>query len=95
MVSTFLASFIFSFSNPLFVASKETFLEARELGGAASFYEALPNGWQWGAGAAFIFGYLSLCLLKRLVINDRWWIFGVYTLLLGTTAVGITLLGGW
>ena len=88
-------AFRFSFLLSIPAILGATLLEARELGGAASFYEALPNGWQWGAGAAFIFGYLSLCLLKRLVINDRWWIFGVYTLLLGTTAVGITLLGGW
>ena len=71
-----------------------TLLEAFDLGGFGAFCAALPNGWFWGASAAFLSGLFALFILKKLVINAKWWIFGIYCLLLGLISVGVSFFGG-
>ncbi|MDR2176000.1 MAG: undecaprenyl-diphosphate phosphatase [Synergistaceae bacterium] len=47
----------------------------------------LPGGWVPAVFAAFLLGYLSLTLLRRLVLSGRWAYFSVYCFFLGLAAV--------
>lgn len=68
-------------------------LESRDLGGGAAFLHALPDGWIAGAILAFLSGLLSLVLLRRLVTSDKFWVFAVYCLLLGSVSVILSFMG--
>lgn len=82
-------SFLLSF--PAIVGA--TCLEAREIGGLDAFISTLPDGWVAGVVVAFISGLISLSVLKRLVTSDRWWMFSVYCILLGTSSVAYSIMG--
>jgi undecaprenyl-diphosphatase len=47
----------------------------------------LPGGWFPAMLAAFALGYLSLTLLRRLVLSGRWAYFGIYCFFLGLVAI--------
>ncbi|MDR3331407.1 MAG: undecaprenyl-diphosphate phosphatase [Synergistaceae bacterium] len=68
--------------------------EGRDLGGYGAFAAALPDGWVTGAVAAFLAGMISLILLRRLVMSEKWWILSVYCMLLGTVSVIFSIMGG-
>ncbi len=70
-----------------------TLLEARDLGGRASFLAELPNGWMASAIVAFVSGLLSLVVLRKLVTSDRWWLFAIYCILLGSASVVCSIVG--
>lgn len=55
--------------------------------GSEEFFIALPEGWYLGAIVAFLFGYLSLVILKRLVIEAKWHYFGIYCFVVGVVAI--------
>mgnify|MGYP000859112940 CR=1 FL=1 len=52
---------------------------------------ALPEGWAWAAAVAFVLGWLSLRLLRCLVLSGRWAYFGFYCLLVGSAAILVAL----
>ena len=70
-----------------------TLLELFELGGFSKFCAELPKGWLLGSVAAFLSGLLALFILKKLVINTKWWLFGIYCLLVGSVTVIISFIG--
>jgi len=70
-----------------------TILEAVELGGFSNFVAELPSGWFGGATAAFVSGLCALYVLKKVVISAKWWLFGIYCLLVGTASVVISFVG--
>ncbi|MDR1648706.1 MAG: undecaprenyl-diphosphate phosphatase [Synergistaceae bacterium] len=47
----------------------------------------LPGGWLPALFAAFLLGYFSLTLLRRLVLSGRWAYFGIYCFFLGLAAI--------
>lgn len=49
--------------------------------------QSLPEGWLFGFLAAFILGWISLVLLRRLVLSGKWAYFGVYCFFLGLLAI--------
>lgn len=70
-------------------------LQTFDMGGWHGFLSSLPSGWFLGAVCAFISGFASLAILKRIVLASKWWVFGVYCLLVGSAAVAVTYLGAW
>ncbi len=52
---------------------------------------ALPEGWVWAVAVAFVLGWLSLRLLRCLVLSGRWAYFGFYCLLVGSAAILVAL----
>jgi undecaprenyl-diphosphatase len=77
--------FSFLLSVPTIIGA--TLYEARDNGGGESFILSLPEGWVWGAAAAFLSGLLSLFLLRKIVSSDRWWLFSIYCMVVGASAV--------
>jgi undecaprenyl-diphosphatase len=61
--------------------------EAKKIGGFAEFMSSLPEGWLYAAIAAFLSGFLSLVVLRRLVISAKWWVFSLYCISLGCVVV--------
>jgi len=88
-------AFCFSFILSIPAILGATLVESMDLGGFADFYSALPQGWIWGAVTAFISGLLSLAVLRKIVIASKWWFFGIYCLLLGSSAIIISYMGVW
>lgn len=86
-------AFRFSFLLSIPAILGATLLEARELGGYEAFLESLPQQWFLSAFVAFVFGMLSLVILRKLVTSDKWWVFSLYCMLLGTIAVIYSLIG--
>ena len=84
-------AFRFSFLLSIPAITGATILEARELG-FSGFFSALPEGWFIGAGTAFVSGLLSLIILKKLITNEKWWIFSVYCMILGVSSVTYSLI---
>jgi undecaprenyl-diphosphatase len=80
-------AFRFSFLLSVPTILGATLFEARELGGYGEFLSALPPGWFAASIVAFISGFLSLILLRKLVTSDRWWLFSLYCAFLGGLAV--------
>jgi len=70
-----------------------TILEAVELGGFSNFVAELPSGWIGGAVAAFVSGLAALYILKKLVISAKWWLFGIYCLIIGIATIVISFVG--
>ena len=84
--------FSFLLSIPAIVGA--TLYEARDLGGSAEFFSALPDGWIFGAFVAFVSGLGSLFLLRRLLVSDRWRFFAFYCMLIGSVAIVSSLMRG-
>ena len=88
-------AFRFSFLLSIPAILGATILQAFDMGGWHGFVTSLPSGWFLGAVCAFVSGFLALAALKRIVIASKWWMFGVYCLIVGGAAVAITYLGAW
>jgi undecaprenyl-diphosphatase len=58
-----------------------------EVSGLLNGSSILPGGWLFAVFVAFLLGYLSLTLLRRLVVSGRWAYFGVYCFFLGLAAI--------
>lgn len=67
--------------------------ESSQLGGWDAFMSDLPSGWMLSAALAFVSGLLSLIILKRLVTSEKWWLFAIYCIILGSTSVVMSILG--
>jgi undecaprenyl-diphosphatase len=83
--------FSFLLSVPTIIGA--VFFEAKGIGGGVEFLRSLPDGWIQGAFVAFLSGLVSLVLLKKLLVNDKWWLFSVYCMLMGSLSVIIYFLG--
>jgi undecaprenyl-diphosphatase len=70
-----------------FLLSIPAILGAALLEGLEAGAAPLPPGWLMAAIAAFLLGWISLRLLRPLVLSGRWAYFGVYCFLLGLAAV--------
>jgi undecaprenyl-diphosphatase len=70
-----------------FLLSIPAILGAALLEGLEAGAAPLPPGWLMAVIAAFLLGWLSLRLLRPLVLSGRWAYFGVYCFLLGLAAV--------
>ena len=68
-------------------------LQLAEVGSARAFYAGLPHQWYFGAVIAFLSGLGSLTILKKIVIASKWWLFGIYCLILGLATVVISFIG--
>ncbi|MDO5563345.1 MAG: undecaprenyl-diphosphate phosphatase [Synergistaceae bacterium] len=88
-------AFKFSFLLSIPAILGATVLQALEVGGWNKFISSLPAQWYIGAAVAFISGFLSLYILRKIVLASKWWVFGVYCLLLGVGVVVVTYLGVW
>ena len=88
-------AFRFSFLLSIPAILGATLIQSMEVGGWNSFVSALPDQWYLGVIASFISGFTSLVILKKIVITSRWWMFGVYCLLVGGAALVTTYLGVW
>lgn len=86
-------AFRFSFLLSIPAILGATLLQAREVGGSEAFFAQLPANWLGGAAVAFFAGLLALVMLRRLVTSDKWWIFSVYCILLGSTSVVLSIMG--
>ena len=62
-------------------------LEAKDLIGTDVQIDALPL--VIGAAVSAVVGLLSIGLVKVIVKNDKFKIFGIYTLILGIACIGI------
>ena len=47
----------------------------------------LPEGWLYAVIGAFVLGFLSLSIMRKLVLAEKWAYFGVYCLLVGAFAI--------
>ncbi|MDO4988119.1 MAG: undecaprenyl-diphosphate phosphatase [Synergistes sp.] len=88
-------AFVFSFLLSIPAIAGASLIQAFEIGGWDNFIGTLPSGWFMGGAAAFISGIVALALLKRLVIASKWWLFGVYCLVIGAISICTTFLGVW
>lgn len=86
-------AFRFSFLLSIPAIAGATLVEALEAGGVDSFMATLPTGWFYGSVVAFLSGLVSLFLLRKLVLGDRWWYFGIYCALLGSASLIFSLIG--
>ena len=87
-------AFRFSFLISIPAVLGATLLEVLKYvkGGEAVF---LPEGWLWGALAAFLLGIASLKFMKGLVDAGKWVYFGLYCLVIGLLAVGLPFALEW
>jgi undecaprenyl-diphosphatase len=83
--------FSFILSIPTIIGA--SLFEAGKLGGFAEFMNSLPEGWLYAAIAAFVSGFLSLVILRRLVIGAKWWAFSLYCIALGCVVVIYSMMG--
>jgi undecaprenyl-diphosphatase len=82
--------FSFLLSVPAIIGA--VILEMYELG-LRGFAEVLPDGWIWGAAAAFCSGMVSLIVLAKLVVSDRMWGCSLYCFAVGGFAIFYFLMG--
>jgi undecaprenyl-diphosphatase len=82
--------FSFLLSVPAIVGA--VLLELRDLG-LSGFAASLPDGWIWGAAAAFCSGIVSLIVLAKLVTSDKLWGFSLYCFAVGGFAIFYFLMG--
>ena len=47
----------------------------------------LPEGWLYAVIGAFVLGFASLSLMRKLVLAEKWAYFGIYCLLVGILAI--------
>ncbi|MDR0764840.1 MAG: undecaprenyl-diphosphate phosphatase [Synergistaceae bacterium] len=85
-------AFKFSFLLSVPAVTGAVLLELYDLG-LPGFAASLPEGWIWGAAAAFCSGMISLILLAKLVLSDRLWVFSLYCFALGGFAIFYSLMG--
>lgn len=83
-------AFRFSFFLSLPAIFGATILQTFDLGGWNSFVSSLPDQWYVGAAVSFVSGLISLFVLKKLVISSKWWLFGIYCLVIGLSTVVIS-----
>ena len=83
-------AFRFSFLISIPAVLGATLLELLKIHRAGTV-AALPEGWAWAAAVAFVLGWLSLRLLRCLVLSGRWAYFGLYCLLVGSAAILVAL----
>ncbi|MDR1137188.1 MAG: undecaprenyl-diphosphate phosphatase [Synergistaceae bacterium] len=83
--------FSFILSIPAIIGA--SLFEARELGGLAEFVNSLPDGWLYAAIAAFVSGFISLVMLRRLVVRSKWGGFSLYCIALGCVVVIYSVMG--
>ncbi|MDR3255549.1 MAG: undecaprenyl-diphosphate phosphatase [Synergistaceae bacterium] len=83
--------FSFLLSAPTILGA--TLYDAREIGGSDAFFRSLPDGWLQGAIVSFIVGMLSLACLRKLIVSDRWWLFAVYCMSIGSISVIVHFTG--
>ncbi|MDR2779627.1 MAG: undecaprenyl-diphosphate phosphatase [Synergistaceae bacterium] len=83
--------FSFILSIPAIIGA--SLFEARKLGGIAEFMNSLPDGWLYAAIAAFVSGFLSLVILRRLITGAKWWVFSLYCVALGCVVVIYSMMG--
>ncbi|MDR1510292.1 MAG: undecaprenyl-diphosphate phosphatase [Synergistaceae bacterium] len=83
--------FSFILSIPTIIGA--SLFEAGKLGGASEFMNSLPDGWLYAAIAAFVSGFLSLVILRRLVVGAKWWAFSLYCIALGCVVVIYSMMG--
>jgi undecaprenyl-diphosphatase len=83
--------FSFLLSVPTIIGA--TLFDVFDSGGAEKFFLDLPDGWLTGSVAAFAFGFLSLVLLHRLVVSDRWWFFSIYCMIIGSASIILYYMG--
>lgn len=88
-------AFRFSFLLSIPAILGAAIVQSMELGGWQAFIAALPPQWYLGAIVAFISGFAALVVLRRIVLSSKWWIFGVYCLILGISVITVTYMGGW
>lgn len=83
-------AFRFSFLISIPAILGATLLEVLKFikGGESVF---LPDGWIWGALIAFVLGLASLKFMKGLVNAGKWAFFGVYCLIIGVSAVVLSV----
>ncbi len=67
-----------------------TILEMIDLGGFSAFWLDLPCGWFGGFITAFVSGLIALFILRKLVVNAKWWIFGIYCCLIGIFTIVVS-----
>ena len=84
-------AFRFSFLLSVPAICGAVLLELRSVGSWADFAAALPAGWPFGVAMAFVTGYASLALLRRIVTLGRWKGLSLYCLLLGLGAIALFL----
>jgi undecaprenyl-diphosphatase len=85
-------AFKFSFLLSIPAVIGAVLLELYEMG-LPEFAASLPEGWIWGAVAAFFSGVISLIVLAKLIVSDRLWFFSLYCFALGGFAVFYFLMG--
>ena len=86
-------AFRFSFLLSIPAILGATVFEAKDVGGFAAFVSTLPTGWMMGVLVSFLSGLVSLLLLRRLVTGERWWLFSIYCILLGSVSVILSIMG--
>ena len=79
-------AFKFSFLLSIPAVCGACLLEYFDLG-TEEFFLSLPDGWYLGALVAFFVGYLSLALLKKMIIEAKWHYFGIYCFIVGVVAI--------
>ncbi len=84
-------AFRFSFLLSLPAIAGATLLELMALLKTPEGFSALPSGWQLGASIAFLSGFLSLVLLRKLVTLGRWRPFSVYCAAVGLLSIVLSL----
>ena len=88
-------AFRFSFLLSIPAILGAAIVQSAELGGWHQFIAALPRQWYLGAIVAFISGFAALVVLRKIVLSSKWWIFGVYCLILGISVITATYMGAW
>jgi undecaprenyl-diphosphatase len=88
-------AFRFSFLLSIPAILGATVFQAMELGGTGDFCSTLPGGWFLGVIVAFLSGLASLAVLRKIIIASKWWVFGVYCLIMGMSAIIISYTGAW
>ncbi|MDR1916796.1 MAG: undecaprenyl-diphosphate phosphatase [Synergistaceae bacterium] len=86
-------AFRFSFLLSIPAILGAALFEARELGGYLEFVNALPSDWFLASIVAFVSGFFSLVLLRRLVTSDKWWLFFLYCAVLGCVSAVYSIIG--
>ncbi|MDR3165941.1 MAG: undecaprenyl-diphosphate phosphatase [Synergistaceae bacterium] len=82
--------FSFLLSIPAIIGA--VLLELHDLG-LQGFAASLPDGWAWGAAAAFCSGMISLVVLAKLVVSDRLWGFSLYCFAVGGFMILYCMMG--
>jgi undecaprenyl-diphosphatase len=85
-------AFRFSFILSIPAIMGAAILEVREFG-LSGFAATLPEGWFFGMLAAFVSGFLSLVIMRRLITGNRWWGFSIYCICLGGISVAYSFMG--